>query len=114
MQTQPGKKTGARKPRASAAAKQTPQRDAESALSAFIEKFEPRHQKLIRAVRRQLRRRLPTATEMAYDNYNFFVIGYSPTQRPSDAIVSIAASANGVSICFIHGARLPDPEKILL
>jgi hypothetical protein len=49
-----------------------------------------------------------------YDNYNFFVIGYSPTERPSDAIVSIAARANGVGLCFIHGARLPDPKKLLL
>jgi hypothetical protein len=51
---------------------------------------------------------------MVYDNYNFFVIGYSPNDRPSDAIVSIAAGANGVGLCFIHGARLPDPTKILL
>jgi hypothetical protein len=51
---------------------------------------------------------------MAYDNYNFFVIGYSPTERPSDAIVSIAAAANGVGLCFIRGASLPDPKKILV
>jgi hypothetical protein len=49
-----------------------------------------------------------------YDNYNFFVIGYSPTERPSDAIVSMAARANGVGVCFIHGATLPDPDNVLL
>jgi hypothetical protein len=92
----------------------SPDDDAEAQLTGFIEKFEPGHQKLIRAVRRQLRRRFPTATELAWDNYNFFVIGYSPTDRPSDAIFSIAAGANGVSICFIQGARLPDPTRILL
>ncbi len=42
----------------------------------------------IRAVRRALRKRFPTATEIVYDNYNFFVIGYSPTERPSDSIIS--------------------------
>jgi hypothetical protein len=88
--------------------------DAETRLQEFIEKFEPEHQTLIRAVRRKLRKRFPTATEMAYDNYNFFVIGYSPTDRPSDAVVSIAAGANGVGLCFIQGARLPDPQKLLL
>ena len=51
---------------------------------------------------------------MAYDNYNFFVIGYSPTERPYDAIISMAAGANGVGLCFIHGASLLDPKKILL
>ena len=28
--------------------------------------------------------------------------------------MSIAARANGVGLCFIHGARLPDPKKLLL
>ena len=88
--------------------------DAEARLQDFIEKFEPEHQTLIRAARRKLRKRFPTAIELAYDNYNFFVIGYSPTDRPSDALVSIAAAANGVGLCFIHGARLPDPQKILV
>jgi len=64
-------------------------------------------------VRKAMRKRLPTANEMVYDNYNFFVIGYSPNDRPSDAIFSIAAGANGVSICFIQGARLEDPDKLL-
>ena len=82
-------------------------------LAGFIAKFHPKHQTLIRSVRRSLRKRLPTATEMIYDNYNFFVIGYSPTDRPSDAVLSIAAGANGVSICFIQGKKLPDPKKIL-
>jgi hypothetical protein len=86
---------------------------AEKQLTAFIDKFEPKRRMLIRAVRRALRKRFPTANEMAYDNYNFFVIGYSPTERPSDAIVSIAAGANGVGLCFIHGAKLPDPQKLL-
>ena len=87
---------------------------AEQQLSAFIRKFNPTDQRLIRAVRRALRNRLPTANELVWDNYNFFVIGYSPTERPSDAIVSMAARANGVGLCFIHGAKLPDPKKVLL
>ena len=92
----------------------TPGGSAESQLTAFIRKFSPPDQRLIRAVRSALRKRFPTANELVYDNYNFFVIGYSPTERPSDAIVSMAAGANGVGLCFIHGARLPDPDKVLL
>src|SRR5437899_539243 len=87
---------------------------AERQLKGFISKFEPKHQTLIRAVRKALRKRFPTANELAYDNYNFFVIGFGPTERPSDCIVSMAAGANGVGLCFIRGARLPDPNKILL
>ena len=82
-------------------------------VASFIAKFGAKDQQLIRAVRRAVRKRLPTANELVYDNYNFFVIGYSSTERPSDAIISIAARANGVGLCFIHGARLPDPGRIL-
>jgi hypothetical protein len=87
---------------------------AERQLKSFIAKFEPRHQALIRAVRKALRKRFPTAYELAYDNYNFLVIGYGPTERPSDAIVSMAAAANGVGLCFLRGASLPDPHGMLL
>jgi hypothetical protein len=85
----------------------------EQQLKRFIAKFDLKHQAVIRAARNALRKRLPTAHELVYDNYNFFVIGYSPSERPSDAILSIAAPANGVGLCFIHGASLPDPKKVL-
>jgi hypothetical protein len=88
--------------------------DAEKQLKAFIAKFTPKDQQRIRAVRRSLRKWFPRATELVWDNYNFFVIGYSPTERPSDSVVSIAARADGVGLCFIHGASLPDPKKVLL
>ncbi len=87
---------------------------AEKQLQSFVAKFEPKAQTLIRAVRKALRKWFPTAYELAYDNYNFFVLGYGPTERPSDCIVSMAAGANGVSLCFIQGASLLDPDKILL
>ncbi len=87
---------------------------AQAQLRSFIEKFEPKDQRLIRAVRSAVRRRFPTANELVWDNYNFFVIGYSPTERPTDSIVSIAARANGVGLCFIHGAGLPDPKSLLV
>jgi Domain of unknown function (DU1801) len=87
--------------------------DAESQLASFIEKFDPKNQVMIRAVRKALRQRLPPANELVYDNYNFFVIGYCSTERPSDCIVSIAADANGVGLSFYYGATLPDPHKIL-
>jgi len=86
---------------------------AEEQLRSFIEKFEPKHRAIIRAARKALRKRFPTANELAYDNYNFFVIGFGPGERSSDCFVSIAAAANGVGLCFIHGASLPDPGKIL-
>ena len=85
----------------------------ESQLAGFIAKFSPETATLIKAVRAKMRQRLPHAIELVYDNYNFFVIGYGPTERPSEAVFSIAAQASGVALCFLHGATLSDPDKIL-
>lgn len=85
----------------------------EKQLAAFIGKFAPDRAKDIRAARKRMRALLPTATEMVYDNYNFFVIGYGPNDKASLAIFSIAAQAKGVSLCFLQGAKLPDPAKRL-
>jgi len=82
-------------------------------MAGFIAKFDPANAKLIRAARSAMRKRYPTATELVYDNYNFFVIGYSPTARPSDSIFSIAAASNGVGIAFLQGATLKDPDGLL-
>jgi hypothetical protein len=100
--------------RASVKAASAKSTDSEEELRAFIDKFEPKNQALIRAMRKVLRKRFPTANELVYDNYNFFVIGYCSSERPSDCIVSIAAGANGVGLSFYRGATLPDPHRILL
>jgi len=64
-----------------------------SSIAPFLAKFDPPMARRIRACRAALRKRLPTAHELVYDNYNFFVIGYGPNERASDAVVSIAARA---------------------
>ena len=88
--------------------------DPTAQVQSFIDKFGPENQALIRSVRAALRKRLPGANELVYDNYNFFVIGYSPTERPTDAILSMACSANGVGLAFPYcGTKLPDPHKVL-
>lgn len=86
---------------------------ASTQLAGFIGKFERDMAKRIRACRSALRKRFPAANELVYDNYNFFVIGYSPTERPSDTIVSLTAAANGVGLSFYHGATIPDPHGLL-
>lgn len=88
--------------------------DAEVQLDGFIAKFDADNQQLIRALRSAMRRRLPRANELVWDNYNFFVIGYCTTERPSDAILSIATAAKGAVLSFYHGADLVDPDGILL
>jgi len=82
-------------------------------LDGFIAKFTPEMAALIRAARAKMRKRMPQALELVYDNYNFFVIGYGPSEKAGEAIFSLAAQAKGLSLCFLQGARLPDPHRLL-
>src|SRR4051812_12363694 len=60
-----------------------------------------------------MRRRLPGAVEFIYDNYYALVIGFGPHERPSDALFSIVIYPRHVSLCFLYGAELDDPQKLL-
>ena len=82
-------------------------------VEGFIDKFDPAMAKQIRAVRRALRKRFPTAIELVYDNYNFFVIAFCTAERTSNCILSMAANAKGVGVHFYYGAELEDPYGLL-
>jgi hypothetical protein len=83
-------------------------------LRSLIEKCDPGHQPLIRAVRSALRKRLPTANELVYAYADSLVISYSPSEHGIEGIVSTAARAGGVDLYFNQGHRLPDPKKLLM
>ena len=85
----------------------------ERQLSEFIAKFEPDMGRLIREARAKVRRFMPKAFELVYDNYNFFVIGFGPSEKTGEAIISLAAQAKGLSLFFLQGAKLPDPHRLL-
>jgi hypothetical protein len=93
---------------------QKPAASVNGEVASFIAKFDASMAKRIRSCRAALRKRLPTANELVYDNYNFFVIGYGPTDRPSHCVVSLVSDKHGVSLAFLYGKGLPDPEKRLL
>ena len=88
-------------------------RSAETQLRGLIARFAPAHQWFIGAMRRWLRKRLPTAHEVVYEYYDFFVISYSPNERGYEGVLAIRASANGVRLYFNRGKGLPDPAKLL-
>jgi hypothetical protein len=82
-------------------------------LAGFLAEFTPEIARRATVALRGLRRLVPPSIEMVYDNYNFLVVGFSPTARPSDAVLSLAIYARGMGVCFIHGAKLPDPDRLL-
>jgi hypothetical protein len=89
------------------------QPDPQSQLDSFLAKYDPEVEAFARRALAKMRKLIPGAIEMVYDNYNWLVIGFSPTERPSDAIFSLVLPAGKVTLCFLQGAGLPDPEKRL-
>ena len=66
-----------------------------------------------KAARKKMRVLFPNAIEMIYDNYNALVIGYAPTERASEVVCSIAVYPRWVTLFFLKGAKLRDPQKLL-
>ncbi|MET0794271.1 MAG: hypothetical protein ABW061_22300 [Polyangiaceae bacterium] len=85
----------------------------EQQLRAFFAKYTPAIAALGKALRSKLRKRLPGAVELVYDNYNALVIAFAPSERASEAIFSIALYPRWVNLFFAAGAGLPDPQHLL-
>jgi hypothetical protein len=88
-------------------------RAAEAELRSLITQFASAHRRLVAAMRRSLRKRLPTAHELVYEYRDCFVISYSPNERGYEGVLSIHGSADGVKLYFNRGKELPDPAKLL-
>jgi hypothetical protein len=82
-------------------------------LRAFLDKYSPEISARALASLRKMRARYPSALELVYDNYNALAVGFGPTERPSEAIFSIAIYPNWINLFFLQGKGLPDPKKLL-
>jgi len=84
-----------------------------SQLEGFLARYSPDVVKVARQALRLLRPHLRGSFELVYDNYNALAIGFSPTDRASDVIVSLALYPRWVSLFFMRGATLSDPNGLL-
>src|SRR5262249_5959633 len=82
-------------------------------VKAFIDKYTPQVAAQLRAARKDMRTLVPNGFELVYDNYNALVFGFGPTQRASDAVLSLAAYPKYVTLFFLRGVTLDDPKKLL-
>src|SRR5688572_13426594 len=83
-------------------------------LAGFLAKYTPAMAKEGRAALMRMRRLVPGAVQFVYDNWNGLVVGFGPTDRPSEGVVSILMVPDHVSLCFIQGGPdLPDPKRLL-
>jgi hypothetical protein len=82
-------------------------------IAGFLRKYPPAIASQLRAARRQLKAFMPRGFELVYDNYNALAFGFSPSSRPSDAVLSIVGYPKWITLFFLKGAGLPDPEALL-
>lgn len=87
--------------------------DIEAQIESFIAKYSDPVAAEIRAARAEMRRRLPGACELVYDNYNALAIGYGASEKLEDVVFSIACFPRWVRLFFFHGVDLDDPDGLL-
>ena len=85
----------------------------ERQIEEFLAKYTPEMATAGKAARARMRKRVPGGIEFVYDNYNALVFGFGPNERPSDAVLSLALMPKWVTLCFLKGATLADPRKML-
>lgn len=85
----------------------------EGQLEGFIGKYTPEIGATARAALASLRKLVPGACVLVYDNYNALAVALSPTERASDVVVSLALYPRWVSLFFMRGAELDDPRGLL-
>ena len=57
--------------------------------------------------------RIPGAQILVYDNYNALAIGFGPSDKAGQAILSLAVMPRWVTLCFLWGKGLADPHGLL-
>ena len=87
--------------------------EAQAELDGFIDKFTPAVAALTRALLAKTKARIPGAQIIVYDNYNALAIGFGPSDKAGQAILSLAVMPRWVTLCFLHGKGLADPHRLL-
>lgn len=83
-------------------------------LESFIVRYLPEVAAEGRAALAKIRRLVPGAIELVYDNYNWLVVGFCPSERASDAVLSVVFTPRWITLCFLqNGPMLSDPHGLL-
>jgi hypothetical protein len=85
----------------------------EEEIAGFLAKYTPEIVAFATDARKRMRKDIPGGVELVYDNYNALVFGYGPSERPSEAVLSLALMPQWVTLCFLKGAKLSDPKRLL-
>jgi hypothetical protein len=85
----------------------------EAKIAGFLGEYMPEIEAQLRRARQGLRACFTHGFELVFNNYNALVFGISPTERASDAFISVAGYPRWVTLFFLDGAELEDPAGLL-
>ena len=87
--------------------------DTERRIAGFMAKYTPAIAAQLRDARQRLRAHFPRGVEMVFDNYNALVFGIGPSDHTRESFISIAGYPKWVTLFFLDGASLHDPNGLL-
>jgi hypothetical protein len=85
----------------------------DAVVANFLAKYTPEIAAQLQAAREHLAKHFPRGFELVYDNYNALAFAFSPSERASDAILSVAGYSKWVTLFFAQGTTLPNPANVL-
>lgn len=85
----------------------------EAQIAKYLRKYSPEITAELEHARNRMRSLFPRGFELVYDNYNALAIGYAPTERAGDAVLSIAGYPRWITLFFLYGKTLDDPLGLL-
>lgn len=86
---------------------------AQQQFDEFLARFAPEIAAQARAVLDRVREFVPGAIELVYNNERALVVGFGPTARAGDTVLSVAIYPRWVTLFCMHGATVRDPFHLL-
>lgn len=87
--------------------------DAEARLEGMIDKFDPVVAARFRSTLARVKPLVPGAVLLVYDNYNALGVGFATSEKATAVAISVVAYPRWVTLFFMRGASLPDPDRLL-
>jgi len=84
-----------------------------SQVNEFIAKYTPEIAATVKRCRQKMHSLVPSGYELIYDNYNALGFGFAPSEKTSSVVLSVVAYPRWVTLFFLKGANLVDPQSLL-
>jgi hypothetical protein len=84
------------------------------ALSECLARYSREIATQLQAGRKHLAKHFPRGFELVYDSYNALGFGFAHGNRASDVVISVVGYPRWVTLFFLYGVNLRDPNSILV